>query len=360
MARALELAAQALGSTSPNPAVGAVVVKDGRIVGEGYTQPPGQAHAEVVALRQAGAHARGATLYVTLEPCSHHGRTPPCVAAIIEAGVREVRFSFVDPNPLVNGNGGRQLEAAGVRVTEGEGAKASRKLTEAYCKFITTRLPFVTAKFAASLDGKIAARGGDSRWITGEAARREAHRLRAMSDVVMVGVGTVLTDDPQLTARDAQDAPLPRQPLRVVVDSQGRTLPSARLLREPGAALVAHARAPQERLRALQTAGAELVEACGEDGRVDLRRLLTLLGERQVTSVLAEGGGALLGSLFDGGLVDKVAAFIAPVVIGGTGATPAVGGKGAETIAQALRLTGVEVRKVGLDVLISGYANRRE
>jgi diaminohydroxyphosphoribosylaminopyrimidine deaminase/5-amino-6-(5-phosphoribosylamino)uracil reductase len=358
MARALELARQALGATSPNPAVGAVVMRDGQLVGEGFTQPPGQAHAEVVALGMAGDKARGASLYVTLEPCPHYGRTPPCTSAIIQAGLREVHLSFLDPNPLVSGAGRQQLESAGIQVAVGEGAEASRKLLEAYCKFITTGLPFVTAKFAASLDGKIAARSGDSRWITGEAARREAHRLRAISDAVMVGIGTVLADDPQLTARDAHDQPLPRQPLRVVVDSQARTPPSVRVLRQPGSVLVACAQAPQARIRALRDAGANVVEAAAEDGRVDLKELLRLLGQRQVTSILAEGGSALLGSLFDLGLVDKVAAFIAPVIIGGAGGVPAVGGQGAASMAQALRLADREVHPLGDDLLVVGYPRR--
>lgn len=360
MARAMTLARRALGTTSPNPAVGAVLVRDGQVVGEGYTQPPGQAHAEIVALRQAGEKARGATLYVTLEPCCNYGRTPPCTNAIIDAGVREVYFATHDPNPQVNGRGRQQLEAASIRTMVGEGAEAARRLNEAYCTFITTGLPFVTAKFAASLDGRIAARGGDSKWITGEAARQEAHRLRALSDAVMVGVGTVLADDPQLTDRDAQGQALPRQPLRVVVDSHGRTPPAARLFREPGPVLLACASLLEERLRAYQDAGAEVVRLPAADGRVDLHALLALLGQRQVTSVLAEGGSALLGSLFDQRAVDKVAAFIAPVIIGGDEALPAVGGHGAASMAQALRLAEVSFRQLGEDILVTGYPRRSE
>ncbi|MBI4339588.1 MAG: bifunctional diaminohydroxyphosphoribosylaminopyrimidine deaminase/5-amino-6-(5-phosphoribosylamino)uracil reductase RibD [Chloroflexi bacterium] len=355
MDRALELARRALGATSPNPAVGAVLVKDGVVVGEGFTQPPGQAHAEIVALRQAGDQARGATLYVTLEPCCHFGRTSPCASAIIAAGVAEVRYALIDPNPLVSGAGAAQLEAAGIRVAAGEGAEASRKLNEAYCKFITTGMPFVTAKFAASLDGKIATRTGDSRWITGVDARGMAHRLRALSDAVMVGVGTALTDDPLLTARDEADQPRPRQPLRVLVDSHGRTPASARLFREPGPVVVAGAGMPGEHQAALREAGAEVLAFPGEDGRVDLRALLAYLGRRQITSVLAEGGGTLLGSLFDQRLVDKVAAFIAPVVIGGARAVPAVAGQGVATVGQAARLKDVEVHTLGGDLLVTGY-----
>ncbi len=358
MRRALELAHRALGTTSPNPAVGAVLVRDGLVVGDGYTQPAGQDHAEVVALRQAGLLAQGSTLYVTLEPCCHHGRTPPCTQAIIAAQVREVHFPLIDPNPLVDGKGRADLEKAGIKVMVGEETQASWILNEAYFKFITTGVPFVVAKFAASLDGKIATRGGDTRWITGEAARREAHHLRARSDAVMVGIGTVQADDPQLTARDEQDRPLPRQPLRVIVDSTGRTPANSRLLQEPGPVLVAGARIPQGRAKALTRAGAEVVQFPSEDGSVDLKAVLAFLGQRDVTSVLVEGGSALLGSFFDQGQVDKVVAFIAPLIIGGQSATPAVGGQGKATLAEALRLQDVKVQVLGEDTMVVGYSPR--
>jgi diaminohydroxyphosphoribosylaminopyrimidine deaminase/5-amino-6-(5-phosphoribosylamino)uracil reductase len=355
MRRALRLARRAQGTTSPNPAVGAVLVKDGEIVGEGHTQPSGQEHAEVVALRQAGERASGSILYVSLEPCSHHGRTPPCTDAIIHAGVREVRFATLDRNPQVAGSGMRALESAGITVAVGEEEEAAVRLNEAFFKWATTGLPYVTAKFAASLDGKIATRTGDSRWITGDAARRRAHRLRAISDAVIVGVGTVLADDPQLTARNRADRPLRRQPLRIVVDSQGRTPASARLLQEQGQVLVAGANVSQERKEALERAGAEVVDLPAGDATVDLKALLALLGQRDVTSVMVEGGSALLGSLFDQRLVDKVAAFIAPVIIGGASATAAVGGEGVDTIAQALRLCEVRTTRLGTDLMVEGY-----
>ena len=355
MKQALALAHQALGTTSPNPAVGAVLVRDGQVVGEGYTQPPGQAHAEIMALHQAGDRARGATLYVTLEPCCHRGHTPPCTGPIAKAGVVEVRFALQDPNPLVNGKGRKELEETGVRVAVGEGEEAARRLHEAYLKYIRTRLPFLVTKYAASLDGKIATRTRNAHWITGVAARRRANKLRAASDAVMVGIGTVLTDDPQLTARDGRDRPLARQPLRVIVDSGGRTPATARLLREPGKVMVAGARIPQRRARALERAGAEILELPAEDGSVDLRALLAALGQQEVTSVLAEGGGALLGSLFDHGLVDKVVAFLAPVIIGGAEAVPAIAGVGSDTVTQAMRLREVSVEQVGEDLMVTGY-----
>ena len=361
MKQALALARQALGRVSPNPAVGAVLVKGGLIVGQGHTLPPGQAHAEVVALCQAGQEAKGATLYVTLEPCAHHGRTPPCVEAIIGAGVSHVHTTMRDPNPLVDGQGMAALEAAGVRVTveppNSADAREARRTTEAFAKHIATRLPFVTAKFAMSLDGKTATAAGRSRWISGQEARREAHRMRAESDAVMVGIGTALADDPRLTARDLA-TPAGRQPLRVVVDSQGRLPANAAMLREPGRTLVAAAHPAPGRLQALEKGDTEAVLLADADGRVDLPALMRLLGQRGVTSVLAEGGATLLGSLFDQGLVDKVVAFVAPVVIGGEGAPSAVGGAGARDVAGALRLQRVEHLQVGQDMMVTGYVAR--
>ena len=239
MSHALELARRAEGRVSPNPPVGAVLVKDGEIVGGGCTQPPGQSHAEAVALSEAGDAARGAALYTTLEPCSHHGRTPPCTDAIVEAGVAEVHAAMLDPNPNVRGGGMAILADAGLGTRLGEGEAKARLQLEAYVKYVTTGTPFVTAKFAMSLDGKIATRTGDSKWISGEKARRRVHRLRAAADAVMVGIGTVLADDPRLTARDRHGEPLDTQPIRVVVDTRGRTPPDAGMLGEPGRTLIA-------------------------------------------------------------------------------------------------------------------------
>ncbi|MCZ6789294.1 MAG: bifunctional diaminohydroxyphosphoribosylaminopyrimidine deaminase/5-amino-6-(5-phosphoribosylamino)uracil reductase RibD [Chloroflexi bacterium] len=355
MSRALDLAGQALGTTSPNPAVGAVLVKEGQVVGEGFTQAPGEAHAEIMALHQAGELARSATLYVTLEPCSHQGRTPPCTSAIVAAGVAEVHTALLDPNPLINGRGRKELEEAGISVAVGEREEEARQVNEAYLKFTRTGLPFVTAKYAASLDGKIATRTGDARWITGVTARRRANQLRAASDVVMVGIGTVLADDPLLTARDDQDHPLPHQPLRVIVDSSGRTPATARLFQEPGQVLIAGSRISPRRAGALKGAGAEVLELPAMDGSVDLRALMAALGQRQATAVLVEGGGRLLGSVLGLGLADKVVVFLAPVIIGGAEAVPAVGGVGSGTVGEALRLADVSVEQVGEDLMVVGY-----
>lgn len=357
MKRALSLAELALGHASPNPAVGAVVVKGGKILGEGYTQPPGSAHAEIVALQQAGESARGATMYATLEPCCYHGRTPPCTRSIIAAGVSEIHIAMLDPNPRVSGLGKEELEKSGIKVHLGEHEEEARELNEAYIKYITTGLPFVTVKFAMSLDGKLATKTGDSKWISSEESRRYAHRMRHTTDAIMVGINTILADDPQLTQRVGKNGgQLGKQPLRVIVDSKGRIPLSARVFRVPGKTLVAVA-APMdgEKRDKLARIGGEVVELPAGDGSVDLPGLLRELGKREVTSLLVEGGGILLGSLFDQRLVSKVVAFIAPLLIGGGNARTPVGGEGVSRIAQALRLSKVKVRRCGEDVLVEGY-----
>ena len=354
MHRALELARMSVGETSPNPPVGAVVVRDGRIVGEGRTQPAGEAHAEIVALRQAGELARGATLYVTLEPCSHYGRTPPCTDAIVAAGVVEVRASMADPNPQVGGRGLEALRKAGIAVTVGEGQEEAEELAAPHTMFITTGMPLVTLKFAMSLDGKIATRTGDSKWITGEESRRYVHELRARSDAIMAGIGTALADDPQLTARDENDRPLRKQPLRVVVDSRGNLPPDAAMLAQPGGTLVAVSEISQSRRNALESAGAEVFVAPTGNGRVDLRALLAELGRREITSVFVEGGGALAGSLFDARLAHRVVAFVAPVIIGGDRALSPIGGQGATLMSDAIPLSGVKIERFGADFAVIG------
>ena len=355
MQRALELSREALGLSSPNPPVGAVVVRDGQVVGEGHTLPPGQAHAEIIALQQAGERARGAHLYTTLEPCCHFGKTPPCTRDIISAGITAVHVATRDPNPLVNGKGLTELEDAGLSVHLDECGDEARQLVEAYTRFVETGLPFVTAKFAMSLDGKIATKTGDSRWISSEAARRRAAELRRQSDAVMVGIGTVLADDPRLTARDEAGRNLPRQPLRVVVEGEASLPSNAQLLREPGSILVATPGAAAERTAVLGAACAEIAELPAGDGLVDLGALMQVLGQRGVTSLLVEGGGVLLGSMFDLGLVDKVVAFVSPVVLGGRDAPSPVAGAGADAMAAAIRLTRSKTEMIGDDVMITGY-----
>ncbi len=357
MDRALALARLALVHASPNPAVGAVILKGDVIVGEGYTQPPGSHHAEIVALQQAGDKARGATMYVTLEPCCHQGRTPPCTRSIISAGIAEVNIATIDPNPRVCGGGRAELEAAGIITRVGDHEESAQEVNEAYIKYTRTGLPFVTGKFAMSLDGKIATKTGESRWISGEQSRRYVHTLRSQVAAIMVGVDTVIRDDPQLTARAGLvGGRVENQPLRVIVDSRGRTPPAAKVFQVPGHTLVATTRAADpERIKALAAAGAEVVEMPARGGMVSLEDLLQLLGQRQIMSMMVEGGAAVFGSLFEERLLDKVLVFVAPIVIGGHGAKNPVEGRGVEKLSQATGITRVKVETVGSDVLISGY-----
>ena len=359
MQRAVELAQQVVGATSPNPAVGAVLIKDEVEIGTGATQPPGQDHAEIVALKQASDQARGATLYTTLEPCCTWGRTPPCTKAIIAAGVAEVRFAVIDPNPNVSGSGRDELAAAGIRVVEEE-AEGARELYEAFAKHISTGTPFVTVKYAMTLDGKIATHTGDSKWVTGPEARGFVQRMRRVCDAILVGVNTALTDDPYLTARDDDGNPLERQPLRVVLDSVCHTPVKAIMFSQPGSTLIATTEsAPDARVLALEQAGAEVVVLpSGEDRRVDLRALLTHLGSKGVVNLLVEGGGSVHGAFFDLGLVDKVYAFVAPLIVGGETSLSPVEGSGVLMMDDAWSLTGTRIQQFGPDWLIIGYPRK--
>jgi diaminohydroxyphosphoribosylaminopyrimidine deaminase/5-amino-6-(5-phosphoribosylamino)uracil reductase len=377
MKRALRLAARGAGRTSPNPMVGAVIVAGGRLVGEGHHKQVGGPHAEVWALRQAGDAARGATMYVTLEPCSHYGRTPPCTDAIIAAGIGKVVAALLDPNPEVNGRGVQLLRDAGIQVEVGLLEHEARELNAAYLKHTTTGLPLVSLKAAMSLDGKIATRTGESKWITGERARRFGHKLRAAHDAVMVGIGTVLTDDPRLNVRVGRrlreacaggvhpSASLRagearsragRGPLRLVVDSAARTPPEAAVLRadERSPVIAVTGSAPEERVDALRRAGATVwtLPAVGE--RVDLAALLRRLGEEQVQSLLIEGGGTLASAALAAGLVDRVYFLLAPLIIGGAAAPTPVDGEGVARLSETWRITNMRVRRIGEDLLITG------
>lgn len=352
----MSLAKLAVGQVSPNPAVGAVVVKGDVVVGQGYTQPPGSSHAEVVALQQAGEQARGGVMYVTMEPCCHYGRTPPCTQKIIAAGIAEVHLAMLDPNPLVCGRGKEELEKEGLEIYLSESEEAE-EVNEAYTKFITTGMPFVTAKFAMSLDGKIATRSGDSRWISSDAARKYVHYLRYATDAIMVGANTIIIDDPHLTSRCGSTGGTARkQPLRVIVDEKGRTPLTARVFSEPGETLLALGRSvTPDKARAFTESGIEVLQLPSEEERVDLESLFKALGERGITSVLVEGGGILLGSLFDHRLVDKVIAVIAPIIIGGEEAKAAVAGKGVDKVVDSIKLQRVEVEKLDGDLMVRGY-----
>lgn len=355
MTAALVNGLRARGRTSPNPAVGAVVVRDGVVVGGGWTQPPGGAHAEVLALESAGDAARGAALFVTLEPCCVLGRTPPCTAAIIAAGVREVHVACLDPHPLVRGQGRLELERAGIATFTGEAEAMARKHHESFFHSVATGRPFVIAKYAMTLDGRIATAGGDSHWVSGDESRRWVHRLRDTVDAIVVGVNTVLSDDPELTARPEGTPSADRQPLRVVLDSRARCPATARLLRCPGRTLVVcTGDAPVERLRELAAAGAEVLLVPSEDDRVALGPLMQVLARRGVVSLLVEGGSAVLGAFIDGGYVNKVHAFVAPAILGGAGLAP-ISGRGQARMADAWRLRDPEWERTGEDVLVTGY-----
>jgi diaminohydroxyphosphoribosylaminopyrimidine deaminase/5-amino-6-(5-phosphoribosylamino)uracil reductase len=337
--------------------VGCVLVKDGAVVGEGfYTGPPGSPHAEVIALRQAGEAGRGATAYVTLEPCSHYGRTPPCTDALIDAGVGKVVFSIIDPDERVSGRGQALLEAAGIDVEVGDGAAESSRLLEAYIKHRRTGLPFVAVKYAATLDGRIAAASGDSRWVSGPETLRWAHAMRPSLDAILVGASTVVVDNPQLTARP-EGVLAERQPLRVVLDSTGRTAPTAAVLQGASPTLVATTEHSADEWRdSISSTGAEvLILPADGEGRVNLRALLEELGQRGMLLLLVEGGGVVHGSFFDQRLVDKVYAVIAPLIVGARDAPAAVAGRGAERMADAVRLRDITVERLGDDVLVTGY-----
>lgn len=350
---ACRLARKGAGRTSPNPMVGAVLVRGGKIVGAGYHHFVGGAHAEINALKQAGSKAKGATLYITLEPCSHQGRTPPCTRALIAAGVRQVVAGLKDPNPLVAGRGFQQLRRAGIKVRAGLCQQEAAQLIEAFTKFITQRLPFITVKLAATLDGKIASASGDARWISGERSRARVHRWRNEMDAVLVGAGTVRADDPLLTCRIAGG----RNPYRVVLDSRLRIAPTAQLLHLPDAGktiIVATKQAPVNKVRALEKLGVTVWRLPSRNDQVAWRPLLRKLAGIGVVTVLIEGGAAVAASALKNKVVDKLALFYAPKIIGGDGRAM-IGALGIDKMARALSLRYYDLRRSGEDFLLSGY-----
>jgi diaminohydroxyphosphoribosylaminopyrimidine deaminase / 5-amino-6-(5-phosphoribosylamino)uracil reductase len=365
MLRALDLSRRAMGRVAPNPAVGAVVVRDDEIVGEGFTEPPGKRHAEIVALEQAGDRAEGATMYVTLEPCAHHGRTPPCLEAILESGISRMVIAVRDPNPLVDGRSIAAFREAEIEVELGVCASEAIQLNAGFFRRLKTGRPEIHVKYAMSLDGKIATQTGHARWITGTEARRQAHVIRDQSDAIMVGIGTVLYDNPLLTVRLHEEdtgAGGPVHPLRVVVDSHARMpVDSAMLASDaPGTTIVAVSElAPADRIKALQRVGAEVLTVPQRSGQVDLAAVLQALGERGINTLMVEGGAEIIGSLADQGLVDRVTAFIAPVLLGGEGAPSPIAGTGVELAQNGLRLVRPEFSQSGDDVRVSGYVTGR-
>ncbi len=365
MSQALDLARLAIGRVSPNPAVGAVIVRDDCLVGAGYTETPGQRHAEIVALDEAGDLAAGATMYVTLEPCAHHGRTPPCLDSILRAGLARIVIAVRDPNPLVNGRSITALRESGIDVEIGPGQDEAIQINAGFFRRLQTGKPEVHIKYAMSLDGKIATHTGHARWITGSEARRQAHIIRDQSDAILVGIGTVLADDPLLTVRVTDSdagAGGPCHPFRIVVDTHARTPVASAMLdaEAPGETLIAVSElAPQERVEALQRTGAETLTVPTRDGRIDLPALLDCLGARGFNTLMVEGGAGIIGSLADEGLIDRVTAFVAPVLLGGQGAPSPIAGAGVSEANDGLRLVYPTVNQIGRDVCVAGYLTGR-
>ncbi len=354
MARALQLAERGQYTTDPNPRVGCVLVRDGAVVGEGWHARAGEAHAEINALRAAGEQARGATAYVTLEPCSHQGRTPPCADALIEAGVRRVVAAMQDPNPQVAGQGLARLRAAGIVTEAGLLQGQAEALNPGFVKRMRSGRPWLRSKLAMSLDGRTAMASGESRWITGPAARADVHRLRARSSAILTGIGTVLADDPALNARLDTDEPV-EQPLRVILDSHLRLPPTARLLSQPGRTLVCtHEDADAQRAAALAAAGAELHRLPAQGGQLDLAAVLDLLGREAVNEVMTEAGPTLNGALLAAGLVDQLIVYLAPHVMGDA-ARGLFHLPGLEHMDQRIQLQIDDVRAVGEDWRITAH-----
>lgn len=364
MKRALELAKKGIGYTSPNPLVGAVIVKYGKIIGEGYHRAYGENHAEVNAFLDVEEHdvedARGATMYVTLEPCSHYGKTPPCANTIVEKGIKKVIIGLVDPNPLVAGKGIEILRNNGIEVITGVLEEECSKVNEAFLKYIVTGLPFCILKTAMTLDGKIASYTGQSKWITNELSRKYVHELRHSVAAIMVGIGTVLADDPLLTTRienkEGKDA------VRVIVDSCARIPLDAKILNVKSKAKTIVAtteRADKNKLKILEGMGIDIIITPIKNNGVDLVSLMKNLGERKIDSLLLEGGSELNYSALEEGIVDKINAFIAPKIIGGKGAKTSIGGIGKASMEEAILIKNIEIHNFGTDIMIEGYIDSK-
>ncbi len=357
MKRALRLAERGRGRTSPNPMVGAVLVKMGRVIGEGYHHKAGEPHGEILALKEAGEDARGATLYINLEPCTHYGKTPPCAPSVINAGIRRAVIGMEDPNPLVRGKGVEILRNAGIEVTLGILENECQKLNEAFTKYIQTKEPFVILKVASTLDGKIATRNGQSKWISGEVSRRWVHRLRDQVDGVVVGVGTILKDDPLLTSRIRGG----RDPYRIILDSRLRIPEEALVIKEnPSKTILAITElASNEKLARLEEKGVHIIKFDPEGGKVPLKPLLSKLGEMGMISILVEGGSEVNGSFLSKGLIDKILIFFSPKLIGDREAPGIFTGREIKNLNEATLLYDISLRRTGEDLLLEGYIQKR-
>lgn len=353
MNTALNLALKSKGNTSPNPMVGALVVKNGKIIGRGYHERAGLAHAEVIALNEAGKNAKRATLYVTLEPCAHFGRTPPCVDSIIKSGIKEVIIGMVDPNPLNNGKGILMLKHSGIKVRAGFLENKLKKINEPFIKYITKRMPFVTVKVAESLDGRIATKTGDSKWITSDKSRALSHRMRQNYDAIMVGVNTVLRDNPKLDTWFSK-----KHPKKIIVDSQLSVPQNANIFSGHSQVILVTlpAKPGQEtENRKILSQKTKVLEVKEKAGQINLKDMFKKLAQLEITNVLVEGGGTLNGSLFDDGLVDKVLFFISPKIIGGKDAIGSVMGRGISRMDKAIKLKDLSLKRIGEDFLVEGY-----
>jgi len=354
MQLALNLAQQGEGRTAPNPPVGAVIVNAGKVVGEGFHPQAGEPHAEIFALQQAGEKSHGADIYVTLEPCSHHGKTPPCADALIAAGIKSVYVGVIDPNPQVAGRGIEKLQQAGIKVITGILELPCRRLIAPFSKHISTGLPFTIYKAAMTLDGNTATTTGDSRWVSGEESRLQVHRLRDRVEAIMVGVGTMLSDDPLLNTRLPEGGG--RDPLRVVVDSQLRVDPGCRMLQQKSSAktLIATISSDQEKVSRLQDVGAEIVILPADSGHISLPALWQELGQRNVQKLLLEGGSTLAGNALAHGLIDRLMLFVAPKILGGSSPFGIFPGDGCKKMADATQLEDVQYTQMGEDLMITG------
>ncbi len=363
MKMALDLAKKGQGFTSPNPMVGAVIVNDGEVVGKGYHQSAGKAHAEVDAIDDAGALAKDATLYVTLEPCNHTGRTPPCTEKVIAAGIRRIVVAMNDPNPNVKGGGSDYLKSRGINVTVGVCEDQAKRLNEVYIKYVSTKRPFSIAKCAATLDGRIATRTGDSRWVTGEESRKYVHQLRHAVDAIMVGINTVKKDDPSLTTRltNRMENFKGLDPTRIILDTHLRISEKAKLLQldsDSDTIIVTGHSVSGDKKAGIEKQGARIIESPVKDGLIDLDRLMDRLGTLGITSLLIEGGSSVIASALSAGIVDKIIFFFAPKILGGDDGVPICKGAGAALMSSCIPVKDIHVRQFGDDVMIEGYIDK--
>lgn len=355
MNMALELAVKGEGFVSPNPLVGAVIVKDGKVVGKGFHKFFGGPHAEVYALKEAGDDARGGELYVTLEPCSHYGKNPPCAKAVIEAGIKKVVVAVKDPNPLVSGKGIKMLENAGVKVHTGIMEREAFKINEIFMKYITRKIPFVTIKSAVTIDGKIALSNGESKWITGEKSREKVHEMRNKYTAVMAGIGTIIKDDPLLTTRLGGRG---RSPRAILIDSKLRIPISSKILGtldDRDIVIACTENFDKSKFRKLENMGVKIIVCPEKDDKVDLKYLVKKLGKEGIDSILVEGGGRLNFSVLESGIADKVVYFIAPMIFGGDNSKTSVEGKGVDKISMAVKFKDMSFKRIGEDLMLEAY-----